>query len=307
MALTLVEASKKYSGNVVRATTIEMFARQSEILSALPFESIPGGAVKYDQEGVLPGVAFRGINESYTESTGVINPLIDAIYIVGGDIDVDKFLIATRGPSIRAAQISMKIKAIADAWAQKFIKGDNTSDPREFDGLQVRLTGNQKISAGSTNGGDPLSLAKLDQAIDAVDSPTHIIMSKAMRRRMSAAGRTTTVTGYVNYTKNEIGQTVMTYNDLPILTTNNGSTEALPFTEVGAGGATATATSIYVVSFGAGRLCGIQNGDMDVRDLGELNTKPVLRLRTEWYAGLALYHGRSAARVYGISDAAVVA
>lgn len=307
MALTLVEASKKYSGDLVKSTTIEMFARQSDILAALPFESIPGGAVKYDQEGVLPGVAFRGINESYTESTGVVNPLVDAIYIVGGDIDVDKFLIATRGPQIRAAQISMKIKAIADAWAQKFIKGDNSSDPREFDGLQVRLTGNQKISAGSTNGGDPASLAKLDQTIDAVDNPTHIIMSKAMKRRLSAAGRATSVTGYVNYRQDELGRQVMTYNDLPILTTNNGSTEALGFTEIGAGGATATCTSIYVVSFAPGRLCGIQNGDMDVRDLGELDTKPVLRLRTEWYAGLALYHGRAAARYYGISDAAIVA
>lgn len=307
MALTLVEASKKYNGELLRQATIEMFARQSEILAALPFETIPGGAVKYEREGALPGVAFRGVNESFTESTGVVNPIVDSVFICGGDIDVDKFLVATRGAGVRTQQSAMKIKAIADAWALKLIKGDNSSDSREFDGLQVRLTGNQLISAGSTNGGDPASLAKLDEAIDAVDNPTHIIMSKAMRRRMTTAARTSSVTGYIGYTQDQFGQRVMTYNDLPILTTNNGSTEALPFTEIGAGGATATATSIYVVSFANGRLNGIQNGDMEVRDLGELDTKPVLRLRAEWYAGIALYHGRAAARYYGISNAAIVA
>ncbi len=46
---------------------------------------------------------------------------------------------------------------------------------------------------------------------------------------------------------------------------------------------------------------------MDVRDLGELNDSPIWRTRIEWYAGLALYHGRAAARLRGISNAAVVA
>ena len=188
MALTLVEASKKYSADVIRQATIEMFARQSEILAALPFETIPGGAVKYTQEGVLPGVAFRGVNESYTESTGILNPMVDAVAIIGGDIDVDKFIVATQGQGARAQQTSMKIKAIADAWAQKLIKGDSSSDPREFDGLQVRLTGAQKIAAGSTANGSALSLAKLDELIDAVDMPTHLIMSKAMRIIMMELG-----------------------------------------------------------------------------------------------------------------------
>lgn len=306
MALTLVEASKKYSADVIRQATIEVFARQSEILAALPFETIPGGAVKYTQEGVLPGVAFRGVNESYTESTGILNPMVDAVAIIGGDIDVDKFIVATQGQGARAQQTSMKIKAIADAWAQKLIKGDSSSDPREFDGLQVRLTGNQKIAAGSTANGSALSLAKLDELIDAVDMPTHLIMSKAMRRRLTTAARNTSVGGFITYSKDQFGQTVTRYNDLPILTTNNGSTEALPFTEACTSG-TATGTSIYCVSFASGRLNGIQNGDMDVRDLGELDTKPVLRLRVEHYAGLACYHGRAAARLWSIADAAVVA
>jgi hypothetical protein len=46
---------------------------------------------------------------------------------------------------------------------------------------------------------------------------------------------------------------------------------------------------------------------MDVRDLGELQTQPVSRTRCEWYSGLAIFQGKSAARLYDITDAAVVA
>lgn len=307
MALTLLEAAK-LSPDPVQSSVIEMFARQSDILRELPIDTIPGGAVTYNREGALPGIAFRGVNESYTESTGVINPITDSVVIAGGDLDVDRFIIETRGASQRAVQTEMKVKNLADSWTTKFFKGDSTSDPREFDGLQARLTGNQLIEAGSTNGGDALSLAKLDQLIDAVDNPTHLIMSKAMRRRLSAAARLYTVGGYVTYDQDAFGRKVMFYNDLPILVaySQNGGTEPLGFTEVGSGGATATATSIYCVSFGSGRLSGIQNGGMSVRDLGEQDSKPVFRTRVEWYAGIALWHGRAAARLRGISDAAVV-
>lgn len=309
MALTLLEASKLEDGNVVKSAVIEMFAQASDILRVLPFESITGGAVKYDREQTLPGVAFRGVNESFSESTGVLNPIVDSTFICGGDADVDKYIVDTRGQNVRAAHVRMKVKSLADTWTTKFFKGDNTSDPREFDGLQARLTGNQLIDAGATSSGDALSLALLDQAIDAVDEPTHLVMSKAMRRRLSAAARTPSVAGYVTYSQDEFGRRVMEYNGLPILVaySNNGGTEPLGFTEACPGGGSSVGTSIYVLSLGLNKLNGIQNGGINVRDLGELNDSPVWRTRIEWYAGLALYHGRAAARLRGIKDAAVVA
>ena len=50
---------------------------------------------------------------------------------------------------------------------------------------------------------------------------------------------------------------------------------------------------------------GLQNGIMEVRDLGELQTMPVMRTRVEWLVGMAVMHGRAAARLRGISNAAV--
>ena len=308
MAVTLVEAAKQ-SQNPIRSAIIEMYARSSDILAVLPFVTISGNALRYNREETLPGIGFRGVNEAYPESTGILNPVTEPLVIAGGDLDVDKFIVTTMGVSQRSVQEAMKVKSLALAWTKQFVKGDSKSDPRGFDGLQVRLTNNQLLWAGGTDGGDALSLSKLDELIDAVEQPTHLLMSKAMRRRLTAASRNTSVGGFITYTKDSFGRTVSVYNDLPILIidTDNEGNSILGFDEVGATGATATANSIYCVSLNDGMLGGIQSGTMMATDLGELETKPVYRTRIEWYAGIACYHGRAAARLGGIKDAPVVA
>ena len=308
MALTLVEAAKLNPGEVLRNAVIELYAGSSNILTNLPFESIAGNALKYNRETSLPGVGFRGVNEAYTASTGVINPLTEALVIAGGDLDVDKFIVDTMGMDQRSVHEAMKVRALSLAWTQKFIKGDTASNPREFDGLQVRVTGDQKIQAGTTANGTALSLAKLDEAIDQTLSPTHIIMNMAMARRFSAAARSTSVGGYITYDLDALGRRAMQYNGLPILTVDLDNTGAaiLPFTEACTSG-TATGTSIYIVSMGNDGVTGIQNGTIDVRDLGELQTAPVFRTRVEWYNGIAIFNGRAATRVWSIADAAITA
>jgi hypothetical protein len=54
-------------------------------------------------------------------------------------------------------------------------------------------------------------------------------------------------------------------------------------------------------------LTGIQSSAPMVADLGELQTKPAMRTRIEWYAGVVCLHGKSAGRLRGIKSAAVVA
>ncbi len=304
MALTLVEAAKINSGDVIRSAIIEMFARESDLLMALPFEDIAGNAYHYSLEAALPGVGFRGVNEGFAESTGILNPVTEALVIAGGDLDVDRFIVNTQGEGVRSQHETMKIKALAAAITQKIIKGDSSVNPREFDGWQRRLgNGSQVLSAGSTAGGAALSLAALDEAIDAVDGPTHLVMSKAMRRKFTAAARDPAVSGYVVTTKDEFGRPQYTYNDLPILVAynNNGGDDILPFNEASASGA-ATSTSIYVASLGEGKVTGLQNGTMDVRDLGELQTAPVYRTRVEWYVTQAVMHGRALARIRNIGN-----
>lgn len=314
-ALTLIEAAKLAAneGKQLRAGVIEMFAR-SPILGAIPWRTIAGNAYQYNREGTLPSVAFRGVNEAYTGSVGVINQLVESLRICGGDLDVDTFILQTQGEGVRATHEAMKVKALAAELVRVILKGDSTSQPREFDGWQARIPAgsSQLIAAGTTDAGDALSLALLDEAIDACVSPSALVMSKALRRRFSTAGRTTSVSGYITYSLNAFGQRVTEYNGLPILVPypDNGGTEPLAFDEQGDVGGTpggSSSTSLYVVGFGDGLVSGLQSGAMQVRDLGELETTPAKRTRVEWFAGQCVEHGRALVRLGGISNAAIVA
>lgn len=308
MALTLIEAAKLETGDVVRSAIIELYAGSSEILRVLPWTDIAGNALKYNREGNLPGVGFRGVNEAFTASTGVLNPITEPLVIAGGDLDVDRFILKTMGMGQRSVHEAMKIRSLALAFTRKFLKGDQLSDAREFDGLQTRIVGNQLIAAGSTANGTALSLSKLDEAIDQTLFPTHLIMNKSMARKLTVAARTTSVGGQIDYTVDEFGKRVMMYAGLPIITVDLDAegVSILPFTEAATSG-TATATSIYVVSMGGEGINGIQNGGVDVRDMGELQTAPVYRTRIEWFVGLAVFNGRAATRLWSIADAAVTA
>lgn len=312
MALTLLEAAKAafMEGKEYEAAIIRQYAESSDVLAALSFRNLSGGALSYNREETLPGIGFRGINGSFTESTGIINPQVETLAIAGGDLDVDNHITRTMGESIRSDQEMMKVKALSLSWTNTFINGDTEVDPKEFDGLKKRLTGTQLIAAGATSGGDALSLTKLDELIDAVVNPTGLVMNKNMRRRLKAAARATGVGGYVTTRPDEFGRQISMYDDLPImiLDEDNEANKILPFTEVGSGGGTAQTCSIYCVSMGELRLQGLQHeSGIMVRNLGELQEKPSSRTRVEWDCGIAIFDGRAAARLYGITDAAVVA
>lgn len=306
--ITLFEASKLNPGEVLRNTIIEHFARTSDLLRATRFINVDGGAYVYNMEGSLPGVAFRGVGEGYTPSAGIMNPETERLRISGGDLDVDLATLKMTSEDIRGSHELKKVKALSLTIGSKMINGDSLADPREFDGLRTRIGGDQLLDAGSTNGGDPLKITHLRDLIDQTDDPTHLIMSKKMRNLLSAAATDPAIGGYITYTQDEFGQRVTQFDGLPIVVVDydaNGD-QIIDFNETGSGGATATATSIYCVNMSDEGVVGLQNGIMEVRDLGELQERPVMRTRVEWLVGMAVMHGRAASRLRGISNAAVI-
>lgn len=316
-AVTLVEAAKtaENSGETKKSAIIELYARQSDILNAMMFEGIVGNSVKFTQEGELPSAAFRGVNEAYTTSKGSVSNQIEALYIAGGDIDVDKFIVQTMGQQARAREEAMKVKKLSEVVTTKLLKGATSSDPREFDGFQTRLpvtaSNDHVVHNSASSGGAALSLAALDQLIDSVAGPTHLIMNRKMKRRFIAAkrGDTSGVMANVQIAFPDVGEPVASYAGIPILTGYGpGKSPAiLAFEEAYNGGGSATGTSIYAVRFDETGVVGISNGGIDVRDLGELDAQPVWRTRVEWYLGLAIYDPYSIGRLTSIQDAAIAA
>jgi hypothetical protein len=313
-ALSLIEAMKVAlnRGETKRAGVIATFARASSLMARLPFKNIPGNSYAYDQEGTLPGVAFRGINEAYTQSVGIINPAAENLKIAGGDLGVDVALIKMLGDGTRATQESLKTKALAASITQAMFKGDTSTDSRSIDGFQARVnvTGPQLIENGSSDGGDVLSMFKLDTMIQRVAGPNKVIFAPvATILRITQAARTTSVGGYVQFTPDEFGRQIASYNGIPLLPVypENDGVDPLDFTELGSTGATASASSIYCASLADGYVSGIQNGVMEVRDLGEQGLTPQVITRVEWLVGLVVEHPRAIARLRGVKTGAAVA
>ena len=305
--ITLLEAAKINSGDVLRNTIIEHFARSSDLLRALPFIDVQGGAYVYNLEGNLPGVAFRGVGEGYTASAGIMNPETERLRIGGGDLDVDLATLKMHGQDVRSAHELRKVKALALTISDKIINGDSVAEPREFDGLRTRIIGSQLIAAGASSGGDALKITLLRDLIDETENATHLIMSKKMRNLLTAAATDSAVGGYITFSVDEFGTRVTQFDNLPILLTDYDSNgdQVIQFNEVNPGGGSNVGTSIYCVNMSDEGVTGLQNGIMEVRDLGELQTAPVMRTRVEWLVSLAALHGRAASRLHGIKDAAV--
>lgn len=306
----IVEYAKGLEPDSVKRAFVEMFAEQSDIIAALPLQTAPGGAYRYDIETALPGIVFRGLNEGYTATKGVINPQVEQTFIAGGEIKVDKALIRRFGPERRAREEKMQVKALTRALTSKIIAGDNLTSPKEFSGIKTRLTGTAVTPNSTADGGAALSLYKLDRAIDKVVDPTHIMMSKALRTRLTQAGRNTGVGGYVAQTKDDFGRIITSYRGLPILVGYEdevNDTVLFPFDEVTSGGSTATASSIYVASMKEGMFTGLQVAPMDVVDQGEIESGPFLQTRIEWDFGICIEHPSALHRLTGITDAAIVA
>ncbi len=306
---TILEYAKLNPGTVLRDGVIKQFAERSALLELLPILGIAGNAYAYNREAGLPGIAWRGINEGYSESVGAINPQAETLKIMGGDADTDVQLIKQFGPTRRAIDVNMKVKAAAHSFAAAFIEGDQSSNPREIDGLRRRLVGSQLLDAGTTSGGDALSLYKLDQLIDSVDDVSALLFPKVLRTRMTPAARSATVGGNVSWDKDEFGRRILRYNDTPIIVPyeSNQGTDFMAFDEAAPVGGQLATSSVYALSFGAEGLFGIQNAPIEVRDLGEVDDAPVERTRIEWAVGIVLASAYGAGRLRGITNAPIVA
>jgi len=307
MALTLLESAKG-TKDYLRQGVIKIIVETSPILQFIKMKTIQGGAYRYMIEAALPNVAFRGVNATWTRSSGVINPQAETLAIMGGEITVDNFQIKTEGNiyDLKAKQYELFSRAMAINFSQTFFEGDTNIDPNSFDGLRRRITGNQLLLAGA-NGGD-LTLSMLDQALDAVIGDAegkYMFCNKTLRRRITYLARTLQGSILVDTQPDEFGRQQTAYAGVPIyvIERSDDASTILDFDET-AGSSNVTA-SIYIVRFGnEDFVFGIQGqgGDLQVQDFGEMQAQPAHLGRAEWYVSIVVTHPRSAMRLYGVNN-----
>ncbi len=293
MALTLAEAAK-LSNDVLLQGVIETIIKDSPVLQRLPFIEIVGNGLTYNREATAPSAGFFDVGDSWTESTPTFTQQTVTLKIMGGDADIDNFLIATRSniQDLEAAVVELKAKAVRTLFEDTFITGDETADPKSFDGLDQLTDPSQQLTMG-VNGGS-LTLDKLDELIDTVQGgkPELLLMSRRSRRILNKLARA--AGSFLETDRDEFGQMLQFYDGIPL----GVSDYVADAPTVG----TSTDTSnIYAFQTGEGALSGLTApGGLQVERVGSLETKDASRTRIKWYASLALFNVVKLARLIGV-------
>ena len=293
MALTLAEAAK-LSNDTLLTGVIETILKDSPILQRMPFIEITGNGLTYNREATAPSAGFFDVGDSWTESTPTFTQQTVTLKIMGGDADIDNFLIATRSnlQDLETAVVQLKAKAVQQLFEQTFVTGDATANPKSFDGLDKLVDPAQSLSMG-VNGGS-LTLDKLDELIDLVKGgkPDLLLMSRRSRRSVNKLARTSG--SFLEAERDEFGQMLQFYDGIPI-----GVSDYI--SDAQTVGTSTDCSTIYAFQMGEGALVGLTApGSLGVERVGSLETKDASRTRIKWYASLALFNAVKLARLTGV-------
>jgi hypothetical protein len=293
MALTLAEAAK-LSNDILLQGVIETIIKDSPILQRMPFIEIAGNGLTYNREATAPSAAFFDVGDTWTESTPTFTQQTVTLKIMGGDADIDNFLIATRSniQDLESAVVELKAKAVRQLFEQTFVTGDATANPKSFDGLDKVVDPAQSLSMGA-NGGS-LTLDKLDEIIDKVlgGKPDLLLMSRRSRRITNKLARTSG--SFLETDRDEFGQMLQFYDGIAV-----GVSDYI--SDAQTVGTSTDCSTIYAFQAGEGGLVGLTApGGLQIERVGSLETKDARRTRIKWYASLALFNTVKLARLTGV-------
>jgi hypothetical protein len=318
MALTLVEAAK-YSNTVLQAGVIELIVKDDPIFERLPFMDILGNSLTYNVETTEADAQFYDVGDTWVEGTHVVTASTATLKIMGGDADVDNFLLKTRSNinDLKQETINAKSKAVKKKFMDTFWYGNTTLDAKSFNGMHTLVasgTYNTHAIGTASTTEKLLLMTELEEAIDMVkvNPPELIVMTKLMRR-------------YINKYLHGVGG--ITYDDaanarvqtlfgIPVavsdylVNTENVLHAYVSTTDYGYDVDVATtdvATSIFILSFGPQACQGLQTGIPDIEVFDKLETKNASRYRIVWYPSLMLQNILTCVKVTGVDPDGTVA
>jgi hypothetical protein len=302
MPLLKVEAEKLSQTDLVRGVIEEVIDRE-DLFAVLPFVKTEGKAYVYHRENGVVEADFLDPNDTINEGAVTFTEIMTKVRILAHDVDIDKFLAQTMDDvnDQVAIQLAAKAKGLARKFRKTLVLGNNTTNPKEFDGIDVltaALPASQNIVAGAN--GAALTLSMLDELLDAIPNGADVLLMRpgtirAYRALLRTAGGM--VPGDVM--NSNFGRPMLSHNGVPIL-----ENEFIDGT-VDQGTATDTC-SVYAIRLnetdGLHGLYAGPNAGMVVEPIGTVQNKDAWRYRVKWYAGLALKSTKSIARLKGVTN-----
>jgi len=121
---------------------------------------------------------------------------------------------------ILAEEMELRVDDVGDTEDQAWLIGNNTGDSDQPDGLCVLIAAGQCVATTTANGGQAVTLDKVDEAIDkCTRDPDMLIGSKRTRRQMETLLRANQMT--VNQVEVNGGFRLLSYNGIPVYVSSN--------------------------------------------------------------------------------------
>lgn len=261
MAVTLAQAKLNVQTDL-DSMVIDEFRKSSFLMDNIPFHdcvSPTGGGSTltygYTRLVTQPTAAFRAINEEYTPAEVQKQRYNVDLKVFGGSFEVDRIIAGMGGIANEVTlQMQQKIKAASALFSDTVINGNSTTDAKTFDGLDVALTGSSTEYNKST-AIDLSTAAKVDenykQFVDMMDEflmmldgePSFIAGNTKLIAKIRAIARRV---GQYQTTKNELGQEISMYGNIPIVDLGAKPGKNDPIVATNESGE----TSLYVARFG---------------------------------------------------------
>jgi hypothetical protein len=306
MAETTLFEQSKLIKNPQAVEVANVFATSFVPMGLLSFETISGFHKPLTIVDTLPTVAPRDFLADYTSDFGKSSTYNIPWKNYGGKLEIDKAL-RKGNPSGAVDQELMQIQAIAKKWTTDMFEGAGGTSLLGIKSYIANLFPGQKISAGSTSGGDLLTMAMMDDAMDQIaDSGNKaIFVTKKVRQRLTYLARTNAAGQQnIQYTVDAFGAKVLSYYNVPIYVMLDAYTgnDLLSTTELDDGAGASTTSSVYVVSFGSDTVTGFSPSaqTLEIETANPGTHAEITRL--EMNAGIAMKQPRAAVRISSVKQ-----
>lgn len=244
-------------------------AEESDILSSIEFKTVNSNVYKYNVADVLPEAKFRALGEQPAEGNLSTDIETEALAILFNDISVDRAISAFQNVNdVMAENTLAGAKAMAKTLSKTFFYGNNTTNDKEFDGLEARLSKGKGTAITHSLTGAKADIEKLEELIDAVDGrPSVIYVNKATRRILNKIARENNCYSQVE----RFGKYVDSFDGIPVVVCE----------EVKDG-------HVFAVRYGTEYVNGLTINGIQTEDLGTVGV--FRKAKIEGYVGLQTAH-----------------
>ena len=311
MAYTLTEGELYSTTDILSKTVIDRLVKDDPILMRLGFETLLGNSDTFVTVTTRSGAGVYEVGDTWTESTPSVSQDTVTLKILGGDADVDNFLMETRSNKldIKGTALADKTLAVKELFLDLFYYG-TAFDATGFAGLHQKMTSTtyNTVHEGSTATESVLNISNLRAGIDLIRGfkPELMVMSRLMRR--SLATYFDSVGSAMPGVIDKFGKMVPSFDGIAIEPSDHISDAETISGSAFSARTGGSSTSIFILVFDPMAIGGVQGvSGLKVVPLGELETKDATRFRIKWYCAMKMKNLRSCAKLDGVDPDGTVA